>query len=111
MPLNLKYKITEKITTTLNCQLPKFCHSCLVISLDNGSRVPKILSKFKENLNAKIEVGEKKNIVPDAKSIENTFNTHKNERHGAANTNYLQVTGNYRPKSLHTHQFALKSRI
>jgi len=110
MPLNLKHKITEKITTTLNCQLPKYCHSCFVISLDNGSRVPKFLSKFKETLNAKVEVGEKETF-PDAKSIENTVNTHKNERHCAANTNYLQVTGNYRPKSLHTHQFALKSRI
>jgi hypothetical protein len=69
MPLNLKYKITEKITTTLNCQLPKYCHSCFVISLDNESRVPKILSKFKENLNAKIEVGENSTLFLMQKAL------------------------------------------
>jgi hypothetical protein len=69
MPLNLKHKITEKITTTLNCQLPKYCHSCFVISLDNGSRVPKFLSKFKETLNAEVEVGEKETLLLMQKAL------------------------------------------
>jgi hypothetical protein len=38
-------------------------------SLDNGSRVPKILSKFKENLNAKIEMGEEKTLFLMQKAL------------------------------------------